>query len=519
MSEHMACQISGAKRHLHSPEVRKGGLVARRKARSGRIRMVGAIAVACLAVLTPWAAAKVGHGSALPAGAPHAGVLARQSTGSGSQVVPAYEYKIAFSGSGELSSSDSSGDGWDDSQAAEWNVDPSQPVQLWLETTAGAYTMTAHSLDSDPTAGSMIENGHWPYSASDEEAYSCQGPVGVHADALFTIGLGPAPTIRTEFAGSGMAAGLGAGAVGAAPGSCTNTPSYSGIDGMNGFFVFWVPPGFTGAGTPASGEMMAVGAPIPPQDVGKYSFTILARDYSQVTDATACPFSGGGPDPSCMPKFQLFGKYDFTEVCPGKVAVGAGGAPTGTCFSDKKLKDAAQAAKDAAQQEQEDHYNYKVNCTGELAAGFNRSDPGAKAFCLALAATYEYDAFEQDAEQNIADDPPDSAYSKVAAPHAPPVNAVGKLRRALPATQRLLRGELQVTGLLGAVTTALNRSSGALLAVSAGDTAAARDMTRQQKAARSYAKQAARLLGGEHRLALKAAAELRRAVSSIHAPS
>lgn len=450
----------------------------------------------------------------------------------GTQIVPGYEYKIAFSGQGYLSSSDSD-EGYDNTQAANWSVVPSKPVEMWVakfNSPAGAsYKTTASSPDVDPKAGTMIENGHWLNGNGTqqwEEAYSCQGGVGVGVVAEFAVSLGSAPKIRTDFAGSGMGAGH-FNVVGADPGSCTNTPPVSGIEGMTGFEVFWLPQDFTAPGTEASGQMLAVGAPIPQQDIGRYSFGLLAEDYSQVTDpveANVCPYSLAAPP--CTLKFQLKGDYKFTEVCPGKVAVSPGGTPAGTCYSDKRLEDAANAARRYAKEAKTYRFAYVVSCAGtnewqhiSLSVFNALGGKGDKIMCNRFRAQW-HEAERLAAHfREIAHDPPDARFTSVAHPRSPRVKGLASLRRFLPANYRLLRRDSQVAGLVGAVATSLNRVGGALLAVSQGDQAAAADLAKQQQAAHSYGRRAARLLRSRHRLALKAAAELRRLASGVHGPA
>ena len=445
---------------------------------------------------------------AAPAGSRAAGA----ATYHGYQVVPAYQYKVTFSGQGELNSSDSNGIGWDNTQSAIWSIVPNQPVQLWVaefNPPAGAsYSTTATSTDADPNAGTITENGHWPDTGG-ERAYSCQGPVGILVQALFKVDLGSAPAIRTDFAGSGMAAGGAASAVGTAAGSCSSMPTYSGIDGLGGFFAYWLPPNFASAGSAADGQVLAVGAQIPQQDLGRYSFTLLAQDYNQVTDPGACRFSVN-TGPTCQPKFKLTGEYTFTEVCKGKVAIGPGGTPAGACYSH--LNGVVQAAKQKAT---EAALNANINCGG-MNGLLTGHDLGGGVFCAKVNIDNKVDSYEAKQLEEIANDPPDASFTSIARPHPPRVKGLVGVRRGLHASYRLLRLKLKVAALVGAVASSLNRAGGALVAVSRGNSAAASDIAKQQRAAHTYAQQAAHLLGGARRLVVAAAAELRALAATAH---
>ena len=260
--------------------------------------------------------------------------------------------------------------------------------------------------------------------------------------------------------------------------------------------------------------------PISQLDTGSITREVNSHDpgvYELTPDCTAQAQAENSEVTSCSQTMLWNGTVTITPDCSSDAAR-VGGESQPPCIKEKQKQEAEKTAQYYAAQTPLDHFNYKVNCTGELAYGFNRSDPGAKGFCLALFATYEYDAFEQGAEQNIADDPPDPGFGHVARPRSPRLAHGGVLRRLLPATYRLLQREREVIGLSRAVMTAQDRATGALQALAGGSQAAGGDLAKQDRAVLGYAQQAVGLLGGQHRRALAAATELRRIAAAIHGP-
>lgn len=193
--------------------------------------------------------------------------------------------------------------------------------------------------------------------------------------------------------------------------------------------------------------------------------------------------------------------------------------PRPVCSKEKH--DAAKAAKHAGQEAKDFETVYVVNCSGtnklqQIMLGVGNALTGFKKMCWESHSQWHVDAQEAKHYKEIAKDPPDRSYGAIASPHPPKLKGLQGLRRDFPANYKLMRSELRVAGLVGAVTTSLNRASTALSAVSEGEQAAASDVTKQEQAARSYAKHAAQLLASEHRLATKARDEWRRFASSLH---
>lgn len=185
------------------------------------------------------------------------------------------------------------------------------------------------------------------------------------------------------------------------------------------------------------------------------------------------------------------------------------------CFDKKTKEEAGRAAKAARRQAGEARLAYNIDCGGIRTDLSKMIDKGGGNLCTLEKEAYLSDFREVRHLRMIANDPPASAYTKVAKPHVPKVKDGQGLRRFFPASYRWLRGKLTIDALTGAVMTAQNRASGALAALSKGRPGAAAALSKQDKAVLSYAKQAAHLLGGQRRRARKAASELRRAASGL----
>lgn len=217
---------------------------------------------------------------------------------------------------------------------------------------------------------------------------------------------------------------------------------------------------------------------------------------------------------ACSSSLTWSGTVTFTPVCR-KVGDTGAAADLPDCIDRQRKDDAQAAANQYAQEEPLDGLNYKVNCTG-WAGKLTKRQPGGVWFCAGLSAKWIGDTVAKGHYQQIANDPPDSDYTQVAAPRTPRVKGLNALHRALPASYRLFKRYLQIVGLTGAVMTAQNRSTGAFLAFIAGNQAAGGYVATQANAALQFANQAAALLSGQHRLAVKARAELRRLAARLH---
>ncbi|MGH2885203.1 MAG: hypothetical protein ACRDPA_21270, partial [Solirubrobacteraceae bacterium] len=185
------------------------------------------------------------------------------------------------------------------------------------------------------------------------------------------------------------------------------------------------------------------------------------------------------------------------------------------CIKEKAKQDASQAAKFDHEMWKGDNWAYGVNCKPHDFTEVGWMTGGAGA-CVGARLTLAREQSDYEHDTQIADDPPDSSYTSVARPRLAHANELKKLRRFFPATYRLMRRYAQIAGLVGAVVTAQDRASGAFEALSSGNEQAAGYLAKQDQAELGDASHAARLLGGQHPLALRAAAELRRRASGVH---
>jgi len=232
--------------------------------------------------------------------------------------------------------------------------------------------------------------------------------------------------------------------------------------------------------------------------------------------ATSCTGVGrhGTGNTGCSATLSWSGTLTVSRLCH-KAGEPTGGTPEPNCIDKKTKEEAAQKAKEYAKDEKEERFNFKSNCTG-FVGKLTKQERGGRYFCAGMAAKWVYDSVQAQRYRTIADDPPESGYTRVAKPRSPHVKGFAQVRRSLPATHRLMQRYLKIAGLLGAVTTAQNRASGAYAALSEGNGAAAAALERQDSAELAFAKRAAQLLRGQHRLTGPAAAELRRAASRLH---
>jgi hypothetical protein len=122
---------------------------------------------------------------------------------------------------------------------------------------------------------------------------------------------------------------------------------------------------------------------------------------------------------------------------------------------------------------------------------------------------------EAEADEAIANDPPDSDYGQVPTVVTPRISGLRNLRRSLPRTYALIQRFLAIVGLETAIASSQNRATAAYLALVAGNTAAAADLEKQDRAMAAYAQHAAALITGRHRIALRAATELRRVTAHL----
>jgi hypothetical protein len=251
--------------------------------------------------------------------------------------------------------------------------------------------------------------------------------------------------------------------------------------------------------------------PISQLDTGTITRPVSSYDsgaYQLPPDCTAQAQADNSEVTTCTQSVLWHGTVTLTPDCVSD-AGRIGGLSQPPCIKKKQKDDAAKAA--ANWHEDYEFWNdaAKINCHG------SRSELKRR-MCLVDAA---YAAASLALELNaaaVADDPPDPNYTAVARPRPSAVRDLGKVRRVLPATYRLIQRYLQISGLAGALVTSQNRASGAFLAASNGDQTAGRYVAIQDQAVLRYAGQAVHLLAGQHRLALQASAELRRLTSRVH---
>jgi hypothetical protein len=126
------------------------------------------------------------------------------------------------------------------------------------------------------------------------------------------------------------------------------------------------------------------------------------------------------------------------------------------------------------------------------------------AMCGGASAWRSARRSEEKQDEQVIADPPDPAYSKVATPHVNDKRAIEKVKRGLPRFAAWIHREDVLDATLIAMTTALNRASGAALAGATGA------LTSQETAVAHYAQQAGALMRSEPAVAGAAARELRR---------
>ncbi len=216
---------------------------------------------------------------------------------------------------------------------------------------------------------------------------------------------------------------------------------------------------------------------------------------------------------ACSATLSWSGTLTLSRRCH-KAGESGSGASAPNCIEDKTKKEAARAAKQYEHETKEAKLNYTVQCTGPIGA-LTKGDRGGKWYCLSLSAKFIYLSSQAARYQQIAKDPPDSNYTKVAKPHPPHAKGLSSLRRPVSGTYKLMQRYLKIAGLVGAVTTAQNRASAAYQALSEGNLAAAAALDQQDRAELAYAKRAALMLRGQHRFTRPAAAELRHLASTL----
>jgi len=178
------------------------------------------------------------------------------------------------------------------------------------------------------------------------------------------------------------------------------------------------------------------------------------------------------------------------------------------CMRKKQKDEAQKAADDYEAAHARDQESYQGLGCGPGASNFDSREVAFA--CAAISAKNIYDAQMASYYQQLANDPPDPNFGHVAKPRAVRLPKLRVLTPAAPAFTRLARAYARAAALVGAVVTAQNRASGALLALSHGNSAAAAALRAQDDAVRADATAAERILRGQRALALKAKGQLRR---------
>lgn len=120
------------------------------------------------------------------------------------------------------------------------------------------------------------------------------------------------------------------------------------------------------------------------------------------------------------------------------------------------------------------------------------------------------------ADEKIANDPPDARYATVAAPHPLALRALRRLRRLAPALAHWGQTMAQAVGYENALTTALNRQSGAASALAQGQSGAPTSGEAQTSAIFADAQHAATLFGQAKARAHAADKQLGRLIHKRH---
>jgi hypothetical protein len=140
---------------------------------------------------------------------------------------------------------------------------------------------------------------------------------------------------------------------------------------------------------------------------------------------------------------------------------------------------------------------------------------GGHAACLVNAAYNAVAATQSRQYLKLAKARSGGHYWLVARPRTAQVGGLASVAGFSPATYQLLRGYLEISGLVAAITTAQQRAEAAFAAVSAGKPSAAGAIAKQDKAEARYIKRALRLIRGQAGIASVAASELRHLASGV----
>jgi hypothetical protein len=206
---------------------------------------------------------------------------------------------------------------------------------------------------------------------------------------------------------------------------------------------------------------------------------------------------------SCTASLTWDGTVTVTADC---VTGNDSSAPL--CIRKQQKDEAQKAANDYEAAHGRDQESFKGLGCGPGASNFDSRDVAFA--CAAISAKNIYDAQMASHYQQLADDPPDPNFGHVAKPVAIHVPKLRALTRAAPAFGHLASAYAQAAALVGALVTAQNRASGAVLAAAQGNNSAVAALSAQDAAVRADASKAARLLRGLRAIERKAQAQMRR---------
>lgn len=170
--------------------------------------------------------------------------------------------------------------------------------------------------------------------------------------------------------------------------------------------------------------------------------------------------------------------------CP--TAAGPGGLHA-VCIDDKQKEEAAKEASEYKKAEEYAANGIKATCKASSVE--NVKETGGA--CLVMTIKDGYDSHMQGKDEEIADDPPDPRFRRVARARL----ASLKLPSSMPAAVRkLLANEQRAAALAGVLATTINRANSALAANDA------RALRRQDRAALADARRLASLFGAQPKL-------------------
>jgi hypothetical protein len=244
--------------------------------------------------------------------------------------------------------------------------------------------------------------------------------------------------------------------------------------------------------------------PLSAFDKGTVTKAVSSGDpgaYQMPSDCTAEAQGDNSEVTNCIRTSNWSGSLTITPDCVSGTATGAP-----WCIKKKQKDDWAQSAKDwRSRQENLDNVATASEC---LKAGTANADPENKWNCAVQNVARGTAKSMAQADQQLADDPPDLNYDAVMQPSAVSIRKLGPLKKHARRFVALETRYRQAAALMRALLVSQNRATGAFLATAQGTDASAA-LAKQNAAVLLYARRAAKLLNGQSALAKHAAAELR----------